>query len=870
MKIRLLGNIANNAYNMAVMLRSLGMDAKFIDDGPDTYAFSRPFWEDVDFQLDYSDLNEHRTLSQWKGIEDNLGWEARNTILRPSLSRLILNKVSQLSKLACSGNNDATRICFDTEKFDEDEKNFILSNGNAYSKTVSELRDCDVAIVFGVRAACCAYLASVPTIYFTYGGDIRVELAGLRKDTKVVSGVLRKILQSSSFVIDAYGCDLEIHNILGKNHLLKKSKYAFLPNINIELFQSPLDKNSCRDSLGFSKEKIIFFMPSRLDYFWKASDVFINAFKKAALIHDNIYLVISGWGADYNAVLSSLGDDRFSDCISVLPHAMSKPLLKKYFSAADVVVDQFKVGSLGSVSFEALCMGKPVLTYLAPFNLLNYPSPPPIFNAKTTNDVENAILKCAEDPVLRESVGRLSADWYREIYSSENLKKVLEGIKKYGIEHWDKIGGSAEKTFHNARLPIPDSPGWIEILNWPSPYRAGLAISNDCEYYSWKDFCEVHNWVNGVKGRGSNLGDSLGLPLSDSFWFFSDDQEALGMSYFSSIQGDKSPYAEMMAELIKVGYLDTLHTWGGFDLSGSCKRIHAQMALSELDRIGSVPLIWSNHGNNLNVQNLRGKYSGQYALGDDSTSDTFHADILCNAGIKYFWLDAYTTNRFSLGNSLGRNFTSELSSPDDSLWGDRLLCTDKLNSGQIIKAFRRFRGNRGPAPDLGNLGNQLSEENLDHLIKAGGATIIYQHFGCLRNKDGNPYSRGGEQIPELTRRGFERLASKYHGGDIWVAPLSFFLEYVNTVSKLRIEFISYSDLNSDLVIFGEDEELLESDLAGINLKITRDGWKKIRKICLKTKFEKKIDCINYSVSEYDDQFIVIKWKIPTFSEFPLA
>jgi len=149
---------------MAVMLRSLGMDAKFIDDGPDTYALSRPFWEDVDFQLDYSDLNEHRTLSQWKGIEDNLGWEARNTILRPSLSRLILNKVSQLSKLACSGNNDATRICFDTEKFDEDEKNFILSNGNAYSKTVSELSDCDVAIVFGVRAACCAYLASVPTI----------------------------------------------------------------------------------------------------------------------------------------------------------------------------------------------------------------------------------------------------------------------------------------------------------------------------------------------------------------------------------------------------------------------------------------------------------------------------------------------------------------------------------------------------------------------------------------------------------------------------------------------------------------------------------------------------------------------------------
>ena len=44
LRVALLGNIANNAFNMTNILRQHGIFAQLIDDGTNTFAFSRPAW----------------------------------------------------------------------------------------------------------------------------------------------------------------------------------------------------------------------------------------------------------------------------------------------------------------------------------------------------------------------------------------------------------------------------------------------------------------------------------------------------------------------------------------------------------------------------------------------------------------------------------------------------------------------------------------------------------------------------------------------------------------------------------------------------------------------------------------------------------
>lgn len=871
LRIAAIGNIANNAYNMVKTLRRLGYDAQFIDDGLDTFPFSRPMWEDLPLSLDYAELGTPRAIEDWFKIERCEGWHDDGSVWRLGQDLdhgSLVGKIIGLIKNVIGG---ASEPCISNDdifsSFASDEKQFVASNGIAHAGTVKKLKDCDIIIAFGVRAAACAFLANVPTIYFTYGGDMRVELMAKREGLEIVSRVMQKILHSPKFVIDAYGCDEEIHRILDKFSLLDKAEYAFLPNVNTDLFTAPWDKRRARTELGWPRDKTIFFMPSRIDRFWKASDRFVDAFTDIANSRDDMLLVFMGWGADYEYMCNHISDNGCTDNVIVLDKSVSKPLLKKYYAATDVVVDQFKLGSLGSVSFEALCMGKAVLTYFAPFNAANYPSLPPLFNVKTHDDIVRAITECVENPVGRDELGREGAKWYSNVYGSDHFRTVIDGFANKGPAGWAEVGGHQAKTLPSSAIPVPNTAGHVNVLAWPYPYRAGMTIANDCEYYTWDDFCNVHRWLNGDVGKETAMGPALGLPISDSFWFYSDDAENLGFSYFQGVQpGKLSPYAAQMAEMIQAGVLDTMHTYGGFDMTAGFSRRHAEVAHEELAKIGAVPALWSNHGNRNNIQNLRGQHVSDYALGDDVNSGAFHADITLQGGIKYFWLDVYSTNRFSLGNSLGRGFVDGLAEDDGALWGDRILCRDKLRNGMPITTFRRFRGKRGMAPDAENFGEQVSDNALSHLIDSGGAAIIYQHLGCFRNDDGSPHSRRGRPMPDTTIEKFEQIAQLYHGKKIWMATASTFVKYLDVVSSLRMRFEECEE-GVDLILFKEKGALRESELGGVHLEFSNQSWRTIRTVYIEKPCEELERCIHYRTSEHALNRNLIFWDCNDNPEF---
>tara|TARA_Y100001970_G_C14237605_1_gene862836 strand:- start:1012 stop:3609 length:2598 start_codon:yes stop_codon:yes gene_type:complete len=826
MKVCLLGNIANNAYNMAKTLNAQGIRAELIDDGLDTFPLSRPIWEEIPIVWTYKKLMKSRSLEDWVRIENRLGLSDTPEIWRPSEFQETAKNIFSLlfGKFKKTRNQTTVNMEIVEEllgekdtSFNQDEWNFLYSTATAHYESIVKLQEANVAIVFGIRAAACAYIAKIPTIYFTYGGDMRLELAGKSGGGELIAKLFTKLLSSENFVIDAYGCDEEIHNLLVSTNLYKKSQYAFLPNVNKSLFGEHADTQSVREELKLPKDKIIFFMPSRIDFHWKGTDKFLMAFDDIARGRDDLLLISTGWGKDF----METSKKTFPKDVVFLDKCFSKVMLKKYYSAADVVIDQFKVGSFGSVSFEALCLGKPVITYLAPFNLANYPIEPPILNARSTEDIKKTISLSADNPQLRKKLSVNSAEWYKNVYNEESFARIVSELSEKGPNHWPEIAGQKTKVLPDAKITVPNSNGKVTILAWPYPFKAGLTIANDCEYYEWNDFIELHNWIGEDTNTKTAYGQGLGLPFSDSFWFYSDNQKELGFSYFEDSNGQKrSKQYGLMSEMIQSGKLDTLHTYGGFDLSGAFSRKKAEIALEELQKIGAKLKIWSNHGNHNNVQNLRGLGVADYAVGCTTESESYHADITLEAGIKYYWLDNCSTNRFSIGNSLGRGFSSSSAEDDKTLWGDRISKWDTLQDNRKVITFRRFRGKSKFAPTLDSLDQQLSNENLQNLIQSKGCSIVYQHLGCIRDPDGTPRSRGGRPIPTKSKSALIQLADLFHEKSIWVAPLSKFLEYVDVSSNLRIRF-EQDEKDNKLILFREDgKNLDQAQLVNVHLKFT--------------------------------------------------
>ncbi|HXI17068.1 MAG TPA: glycosyltransferase, partial [Chloroflexota bacterium] len=102
-----------------------------------------------------------------------------------------------------------------------------------------------------------------------------------------------------------------------------------------------------------------------------------------------------------------------------------RPRLLHYYRAADVVLDQFSdtVGSFGTATAEALAVGKPVITY---YNHLTHawcedvlPDHPPIWSARLTDQIYDALVSLAERSARRAGIGQASRQW---------------------IEHWHSLG----------------------------------------------------------------------------------------------------------------------------------------------------------------------------------------------------------------------------------------------------------------------------------------------------------------------------------------------------------------------------------------------------------------------------------------------
>jgi glycosyltransferase involved in cell wall biosynthesis len=190
---------------------------------------------------------------------------------------------------------------------------------------------------------------------------------------------------------------------------------------------APGPEPELRAELLGGRAGLIVFVPSRQDWFWKGSDRLLRGFAVAAADRDDVVLVCAGWGADLESskrLIAELGIDRQ---VRLLPHAMSKGRLRRYYRAADVVADQFTVGSYGGSALEAMSCACPLLISLDRERFDGrFGTFPPVVNVSTDEEIAAALSRLIDDPAHRAQVGARAREWTIANHGPALAERVLD------------------------------------------------------------------------------------------------------------------------------------------------------------------------------------------------------------------------------------------------------------------------------------------------------------------------------------------------------------------------------------------------------------------------------------------------------------
>ena len=191
---------------------------------------------------------------------------------------------------------------------------------------------------------------------------------------------------------------------------------------------------------------LIFFFPTRQDwvegngYADKANDVFFRAMATLRATGVRVGAVCCNWGRNVmqsKALIKSLSLDAHVEWTSPLPVIP----FERMCIAADIVVDQFKLGAFGGVVFKAMAVGAPVLTYLnEPLLKAQYPVLPPVINCRTEQDIVEQISVLRSDALKLKTLGRQSKEWISTHHAKKDtvnlqidqFQKVLADITTHG------------------------------------------------------------------------------------------------------------------------------------------------------------------------------------------------------------------------------------------------------------------------------------------------------------------------------------------------------------------------------------------------------------------------------------------------------
>jgi glycosyltransferase involved in cell wall biosynthesis len=210
-------------------------------------------------------------------------------------------------------------------------------------------------------------------------------------------------------------------DVLSAARKLGLTNYAFVPHPVDEAKYCP-GESGFRAELGAEANDLVCFSPSRHDWDIKGNDRMLRAFAEFVRAGpSSALLALNEWGADVGrsrALARSLGVEEQIRWLAPLP----KRKLIDAYRGADVVLDQFEIGTFGAVGPEAMACGAPVvMAFDAALHEWCFPEPPPVRAARTPTEILHALSALASDPAERIAIGARGRAWVVRHHSSRTL-----------------------------------------------------------------------------------------------------------------------------------------------------------------------------------------------------------------------------------------------------------------------------------------------------------------------------------------------------------------------------------------------------------------------------------------------------------------
>jgi glycosyltransferase involved in cell wall biosynthesis len=185
-----------------------------------------------------------------------------------------------------------------------------------------------------------------------------------------------------------------------------------------------------RPQVEVANDPAVFFSPARQHWqvddsgLGKGNDKIIHAAKILSDQGADFKVEFVEWGQDVDAtkkLISDLGVDRH---FGWRPAFRKRELLIEYLRAA-AVIDQFVFPAMGGITFEALAMGRPVISYLDAQQLGTFfGEAPPIHNCSTAEDIAKAMHSVIYDAKANIKLGQDAQNWVRKYHSSERVLDI--------------------------------------------------------------------------------------------------------------------------------------------------------------------------------------------------------------------------------------------------------------------------------------------------------------------------------------------------------------------------------------------------------------------------------------------------------------
>lgn len=331
------------------------------------------------------------------------------------------------------------------------------------------------------------------------------------------------------------------------------------------------------------------------------------------------------------------------------------------------------------------------------------------------------------------------------------------------------------------------SRGAVQVLGmrkFPYPYDAMFAISSDADNETLRKFDLVHEFIN-TRQKTPFGYYGVGLPFADSVFMYN----ASNLS--SPVDQGHTPHSEQMSwfkgasnqafeasqinEYIHAGWIDTLHSYGDFSMVNPNEtrftRKLAEQAIQVLQENGDFLTIWTDHGNQSNVDGF-GSYGNSkfydYQQGDNPKSIYYHTDLTIPYGIRFVWPDSNT-------DVYGRT---------------SMIYPIELRDGQKVWGFWRNTSSGMTSTGMpiwdwtvGDLSQQITLVKLQQLEQAHDYCIIAQHIEALNSK---------LPLPQNAIGALWTLAHQYNDEKLLVATTSELLNY-NVVQQYLQYDVTYEN-----------------------------------------------------------------------------